>query len=377
LGLDQSLPSVLHVVLSLNPGGTERLVVDMCTQLASNARVGVCCLDELGTWGTQLQKQGIPVVALHRRQGFRPALGRQVAKVAEALRCSVLHCHQYSPYVYGRVAALWNPRLRIVYTEHGRLSDAKPSAKRRFVNPVLGRLPGVIVAVSHDLAFHMVSAGFPGSRIRVIHNGIVAGPPPSVEDRIRVRKELGLGADIMVVGTIARLDPVKDLGTLVRGFSLLPRMQAGSKLVVIGDGPERAALEEVVRQQSCGDAVLFVGERSDARGLLPAFDIYANTSTTEGISITILEAMSATLPVVATRAGGTPEILTDGETGMLVPPRSPELLAEALGRLIDDPATRAAMGSAGRQRVEEAFGFDRMVADYLRAYGPRFAAKES
>ena len=131
----------MQLVLSLSPGGTERLVIEICKQLAERIEPTVCCLDESGAWARELESLGIPVVALGRRPGFQPALAKQVARLVTAHGIDVVHCHHYSPYVYGLMASLMT-HAKLVFTEHGRLSDGEPSRKRQLINPLLSLLPG-------------------------------------------------------------------------------------------------------------------------------------------------------------------------------------------------------------------------------------------
>ena len=166
----------------------------------------VCCLDEPGDWASELTTRGIPVIALGRRAGFHPSLATQIAALARRVGASVIHCHHYSPYVYSALATILNRRCGLVFTEHGRLSDAVPSRKRRVVNPWLARIPGAIVAVSADLKRHMVAEGFPERRVDVIYNGIAAGARAGVHDRAAVRNSLGLPPDAFVRAGVARLD---------------------------------------------------------------------------------------------------------------------------------------------------------------------------
>jgi glycosyltransferase involved in cell wall biosynthesis len=223
-----------------------------------------------------------------------------------------------------------------------------------------------VFAVSNDLRQHLVSEGFQPSQVDVVYNGIDPGPAPSVDDRVRARARLGVPSEPFVIGTVARLDPVKDLGVVIRAMvSVAP--DAAAILVVIGDGPERAALERTASVCGVAERVIFLGHREDARELLPACDIYVNSSIFEGVSLTILEAMAAGLPVVATAVGGTPEIVGP-ETGVLVPARDPDSLARAMLSLMRNPPARETMGRAGRQAVESRFTLDRMVDDYVRVY---------
>jgi glycosyltransferase involved in cell wall biosynthesis len=164
------------------------------------------------------------------------------------------------------------------------------------------------------------------------------------------------------------LDPVKDLGTQLEALRRCIDAGLNATLLVIGDGPQRAQLESQTAALSLQGHVRMLGARSDVRQLLPAFDIYLNSSTSEGISLTILEAMAAGLPVVASHVGGTPEVVIENVTGVLIPARSPESLADAILDLSKDAERCSLMGAAGRRRVEAHFTMDRMVAEYTAAY---------
>jgi glycosyltransferase involved in cell wall biosynthesis len=354
-------------VHSLSPGGTERLVIEICRYLTGRVDSTVCCLDHAGDWAAELAPLGIPVTALARQPGFRPTLALDLARVITDRQIDVVHCHHYSPYVYGLLATVLHPRVRLIFTEHGRLADASVSRKRRLLNPMLACWPAQLCAVSADLLQHMVAEGFPGNRLQVVYNGIDAGERPLRAHRQAARAALGVPGDALVVGTVGRLDPVKNLGALLRAFAALVVEHPAARLVIVGDGPEREALLAAAHQFNVADRVVFAGYRADVRALMPAFDIYANTSSYEGVSLTILEAMAAGLPVVATRVGGNPEVVIDGETGRLVSGH-PHSMAGALVELADRPALRLAMGAAGRWRVKRHFSLDRMVEEYAAAY---------
>jgi glycosyltransferase involved in cell wall biosynthesis len=361
-------PTVLHVVLSLWPGGTEQLVIEICRRSAGQFRPVVCCLDDHGSWGADLAKRGTDVIALGRRPGFQPSLGYQIARLAARYDASVLHCHHYSPFVYGRLAKLVRPGLQVVFTEHGRYNDGPPLPKRKAVNPWLARIPGPIYAVSESLREHMVAEGYPANRVSVIHNGIDPGPTPGRFERQRARAVLGASEQTFLVGTAARLDSVKDLPTLVTAFASLRLQQPCARLVIAGEGQERPALERQIADLGLGADVSLLGHREDVRALMPGFDAYVNCSISEGISVTILEAMAACVPVVATRVGGNPEIVVDGRNGLLVPARTPSELASAMNRLARAPETREAFGREGRRTVERDFRIDQMVDNYARIY---------
>lgn len=359
---------VLQVVLTLTPGGTERLVVELSKRLADRFGMAVCCLDGAGAWATELTSRGIDVVALNRQPGFRPSLGARLAEVAARYRAEVLHCHHYSPFVYGSLAALGRTPLHVVYTEHGRLSDGPPSTKRKIANQIFGRLPAQIYTVSDDLKRHLSAEGFSSDRVGVIYNGIDPQDPPSLAERNRARRTLQLPPDAFVVGSVGRLDRVKDVETLLDALVRVRVRRPDAVLVVVGDGPERHRLQAIARHYELGDTVRFTGHRDDVRQLLPAFDVFANSSISEGVSLTILEAMAAALPVIATRVGGTPEVVDEGVTGVLVPARLPGPLAHAIHHLAHQPARRQSLGAEGRRRVESQFGLDQMIGQYVAVY---------
>src|SRR5688572_14097596 len=204
----------MQLVLSLSPGGTERLVIEIIRALRARIDFVVCCLDEPGSWAHEVEALQVPVVALARRPGFHPSLALNLARLMKAHQIDVVHCHHYSPFVYGVLASLLRPSTELVFTEHGKLSDAGPSRKRQWVNPLLSRRRGQLRAVSADLRRHMLEEGFQPERLSVLYNGVDPGERPSEFDRHAARVVLGLPLDAFVVGTVGRLDPVKNLGLL-------------------------------------------------------------------------------------------------------------------------------------------------------------------
>lgn len=365
-----SLPRVLQVVLRLDPGGTERLVIEMVRRLHGHIPMAVCCLDAAGAWASQVTALGVPLHVLGRAPGFHPRLALRLASIARRFDATVLHCHHYSPFVYGRLAALLTPGARAVYTEHGRLSDSPPSAKRRAANRLIMAGARDLYAVSHDLRGHLLREAVP-ARMQVIWNGIEPGPAPTPPARAAARQHLGVAADDCVVGAVARLDPVKDLGRLVEAVVAASAADPRLKLAIIGDGPERTTIEQTVARLAAGPMVRLLGHRDDARALLPGIDIFANTSTSEGISLTLLEAMAAELPVVATSVGGTPEVVVDRATGRLAPARDTAAFSAALLDAASDRARARTWGLAGRQRLLAHFTLDEMVRRYEDVYRAR------
>lgn len=360
-------PRVLQVVLRLDPGGTERLVVEIVRRLHPRVPMAVCCLDAAGAWADRVTALGVPLHVVGRPPGFSPGVARRIAAVARDTGASVLHCHHYSPYVYGRLAALMTPGVGAVYTEHGRLSDRPPSFKRSLINRVLMAGARDLYAVSHDLRGHLLREGVP-RRMQVIWNGIDPEAAPDASARAAGRAALDALPGDWIVGSVARLDPVKALPTLVEAVAIAGRTNSRLRLVVVGEGPERASVEAAIQQHDAADRVRLLGHRDDVRTWLPGLDAFANASTSEGISLTLLEAMAAELPIVATAVGGTPEVVADGETGRLVPSRDAAALAAALVEMAAEPSRAQAWGRAGRQRLLAHFTIDEMVRRYEAVY---------
>jgi glycosyltransferase involved in cell wall biosynthesis len=209
--------------------------------------------------------------------------------------------------------------------------------------------------------------GVARDRICVIRNGIDTNRfNPAA--RAAARQQLAIASDDVVIGTVGRLVPVKDQSMLLRAAAELKRRTRRFRLLLAGDGPLRDALQEQAHALGIQNEVSFLGERRDVEVVLAACDVFVLSSLSEGLSNTILEAMSTGLPVVATRVGGADELVDDGRTGVLVPPAQPDALATALASLIDDPAARRTMGAAGRLKAEREFSIARMAADYEALY---------
>ncbi|HUQ88273.1 MAG TPA: glycosyltransferase [Vicinamibacterales bacterium] len=354
-------------MLSLSPGGTERLVIEIVRALSNRIDSIVCCLDEPGAWASELAALNVPVISLGRTPGFQPRLAMRLARILKHHRVDVVHCHHYSPYVYGLLASILKPNVKLVFTEHGKLSDAGPSSKRKLVNPILSWWPGRLCAVSADLKDHMVAEGFPARRLNVVYNGIDPGKRPTAIDRHAARVQLRIPEDAFLVGTVGRLDPVKNLQLLLKAHAIVRNKVSHAHTVIVGDGPERPALEAKAAELGIADSVTFAGYRQDVRFLMAAFDIYVNCSNYEGVSLTILEAMASALPVVATPVGGNPEVVLKNETGLLIT-GGESSLADAILTLALDPRRRRVMGDTGRWRVKRHFSIERMVEQYASAY---------
>jgi glycosyltransferase involved in cell wall biosynthesis len=234
----------------------------------------------------------------------------------------------------------------------------------RTLDNATARLAAKLVAVSESTREAYERQGYPRG-IEVLYNGVEVATPAANGG---FRRELGLDDATPLIGEVGRLCDVKGQRELIEALALVP----GAHAVLVGrdleqGGAYQRELEREAERRGVRDRVAFAGER-DAREVLPDVDVLALPSWTEGLPLVVLEAMAHARPVVATPVGGTPEVVVDGATGLLVPPRDPERLAEALRRLVDDRELRGRLGDAGRRRVVERFGVERMNARMLELY---------
>ncbi|KYF93365.1 glycosyltransferase [Sorangium cellulosum] len=366
---------VAHVVLSLNVGGLERVVLRLLERTARDRFAPiVCALEEPGALAEELARLGVPLVVLPRRPGLDPGLPVRLSAWLRREGIRLVHTHNPGPHLYGALAAGLARAAslpgrgggpRVIHTKHGR---NYPKQKRKvLVNRLAAALTDRVVAVSDDArAVAIEVERVDPAKVVTILNGVdtdVFRPG----DAGAARARLGVPASGYHVGCVARLSPEKDHATLLAAFARLREVRPDAHLTLIGDGPLRPALEEQAARLGLGGAVAFTGTRGDVAELLPAFDVFALASLTEGISLTLIEAAAAGLPIVATRVGGNPEIIEEGSTGLLVSPGAPEPLGAAL-EAVAVREDRAAMGERGRARVIERFGLDQMVRAYEELY---------
>jgi len=359
---------VLH---AMQVAGAEVLVAEIIRRLATRIVPTVFCLDAVGPLGERLLKEGTAVVCLHRRPGRDWRVAWRLARALRARAIEVVHAHQYTPFFYAALAGpLSGRRPRLILTEHGRHYPDVVSPLRRAANRLL--LDPLAAAVNACCAFSARALsekdGFAGSRIEVIPNGIEVDRHGPALDRIALRHRLGLDPARRYVACVARLHPVKDHATLLRGFAAVARERTDVDLLLVGDGPQRSALTQMTTDLAIGPRVRFLGVRSDVADVLKAADVFAMTSVSEAASLTLLEAMATGLPAVVTDVGGNPEIVRAGRDGLLVPRGDAPAVARALGQLLDSPAAAAALGRSGRERVGQRYRLERTVAAYEGLY---------
>jgi glycosyltransferase involved in cell wall biosynthesis len=282
-----------------------------------------------------------------------------------------VHAHQYTPFFYATLARGLRMRFPILFTEHGRHFPDCPSRKRRLYNRICLRRRDRVVGVGRAVEEALViKEGIPERRVEVIYNGVSLERRTDSTAAIRseVRSALNLAAHQFVIIQVARLDYLKDHRTAIDALTRLVVMVPEATLLLVGDGPERSGIEREIEMRGLGRHVRLLGVRRDVERLLASADVFLLTSISEGIPVTLIEAMAAGLPVVSTDVGGVAEIVRDGETGFLAQAHDGHGLAESLKRLADDVPLRAAMGQRGLARAHERFSDRQMHNAYARLY---------
>jgi sugar transferase (PEP-CTERM/EpsH1 system associated) len=357
-------------------GGLEHVVVRLVEHLAPRLDQAVVSPSGSGPLAERFPET-VSVAALgdRRRSGKWNAL--VMARLFRTLHPDIVHTRNWTC-----IDAVIGSRLAgvpvVIHGEHGREAvdpDGRNLTRRR-IRRLLAPLVTHFVAVSRDLARWLVEdVGVPARKVRTIRNGVDVGRfCPG--DREGARRALGLPVDAAVIGTVGRLDPVKDHAGLIRALALGGGGERGV-LVIAGDGPCRKDLEALARSLGLEGRVRILGDRDDVPRVLQVLDVFVLSSVGEGMSNAILEAMATGLPVVATRVGGNPELVLDGVTGRLVPPRSPAALADAVGTYLDHPERARAHGAAGRTRTVAEFGLDQMLTAYTDLYRTCLPAEAS
>lgn len=344
---------IIHTTSSLKGGGMEHFALRLAgaqRELGHDARILAL---QGGPLEAHAERLGVPTIVLGGESTARRVL--HGAAVLARLRPSVMHSHNPTSLQYGVIGKLVSG-ARLVFTDHRGVV--------RVPKTIEWLLTDAVVAVSRDTARQSPASGVVD--ISVIYNGV--DPPAPKRTRAEVRAELGLGEGPVALH-VANFLPVKGHDILVRALAEVKARGVRLTVVTAGDGVERAPIEALASSLGLGpEHVRFLGFRSDVPDLLAAADFFVLPSRMEGLPLAVLEAMSHGLPIVTTRIGGNPEVVTDGEHGLLVPIEDPGALAAALVRFAEDPGLRRKLGEAGRARVASEFSFTEMVRKYQAIY---------
>jgi len=362
--------NVLHVVDDFSEGGAAVVVDNLIKGLPSGEFVPyICCLDAVGRLGEIYRQMGVSVTCMNRAPGLDKRLFIAIRRCIRDNKIDIIHAHQYTAYFYSLVASfLVFPRPKIVFTEHGRHFPEIYRWKRALVNQFLHYFTHSFVAVSEAVKASLVTyEKFPAGKIGIIVNGI-DNTAFAVRKDNALARELGLHEDSIVFGTMSRLVEAKNHQALLRAFPGVLRQFPNARLVIVGDGEYRQDLEDMTHSLGIEDEVLFTGVRHNIKELLSVFDVLALVSFYEGTSMSILEAMAAAVPVLASDVSGNTFLVEDGVNGFLVPVDDDEFIVERMLELCKDRKLRTKMGAAGSRVVAERFSRGSMALKYAAIY---------
>lgn len=349
--------SVVHVVISFAIGGLEVLVADLARR-ARTVKAHVICLESLGPLAAKLE--GTPVTAECIGAPDTPVLesARRLRRRLVELAPDVVHTHNEKAHIHAALATLGWRRPPIVHTRHGR--GRVETTASRAAQWLAVKRSRFLVCVSADAVDVARTEGATDEQVRVLLNAI--------DVRSYDATSYDAHAEDWRAVTVARLAPVKDLATMLKAVRLIRDVHPTFHLDVVGDGESRPGLEQLSRDLGLEDAVTFHGASNNPRPYMARASLFMQSSISEGISLTLLEAMAAGLPIAATDVGGNREVVDVGTTGYLVPAQDPKALAEAAVRVLARPNEARAMSRAARGRAEQRFDLDRMVAEYEALY---------
>lgn len=370
-------PLILHVVLRFSIGGLENGVVNLINRMPHDTwRHGVVSLTDVSeSFSDRVRRTDVLYTSLNKPPGHAVWLYPQLLRLFRAQRPAIVHTRNLA--ALEAVVPAWAARVPVrIHGEHGRdVSDLDGNRRRyQWVRRLYRPFVHQYVALSRDLERYLVERiDVPRSHVEHIYNGVDAEHfRPRGGARVAIEGSPFNDPSLFVVGTVGRLEAVKDQTTLVQAFvralAITPSARQRLRLVLVGDGPLREQVESVVRAARIESLVWFAGERSDVGAVMSGLDCFVLPSLAEGISNTILEAMASGLPVIATRVGANGDLLEEGLSGRLVPRGNVQAIAEELLAYFSDPALARRHGHAGRQIVERRFSLDRMVADYEAMY---------
>ena len=357
-------PRLLIVITLAEVGGAQTCVAQLLPSLVKHFEVTVAAYGPgpLREAAASAGARSIELRNVRRNLGPRDVLGLfELVRLMLRERPDIVHAHSSKAGVLARLAAALSRVPVILFTAHGWAYKAEEGLRSRvylYADRVVARWTTTVVCVSETERREGLAAGTcRRDSTVVIRNGVDAG---------LFAAHTRAAADRPLLVSIGRLKDPKDFRTLLRAVALLRDVPFDAKIV--GDGPDRALLETEIDRLGLRDTVELVGERNDVPAILAAADCFVLASTSEGLPLSILEAMAAGLPVVASAVGGVHEVVTDNVTGFLVPPREPEALAAPLAGLLRDPDLRERLGAAARADVKARFSVSRVQEEHLALY---------
>jgi len=360
---------ILHIISSGGMYGAEAVILNMSRVLnegAHHSTLGVFA----NTSNSNLQlhenaaKEGIESSLISCKGQIDWNVVANIRALSARTGADVVHAHGYKAdiYVYFALRRLGIPLVSTCHTWYDNdLMVSLYGTADRFVLRKYAR----IVAVSSEVKERLLKAGVRDAKIRLVQNGIDLRPFDAASPSLRgdARSER-----MLIVGLVGRLSKEKGIDIFLRAAARVLANFPNTRFVVVGDGPDKDALQALSDELNIHDSVSLLGRRDDMPSVYASLDVMVSSSRQEGLPIAVLEGMASGLPLVATAVGEVPSVVLDGRTGVLLPAEDVGLLARGIESLLGDASKRNRFGAAGRKLIEEQFSAERMTADYLRVY---------
>ncbi len=365
--MQPSRSKVMHVIWSLDLGGAEQVVLNLVRKLdRGRFEPIVCCLNEKGRYAEQVEREGIRVMALHKRPKFDPLLVPRLVRLIKREGVDLIHTHLFTGNLWGRIAAKI-AGVPVISTEHG--MDTWRGRFELTLDRWLTKTNRRVIFVSEGVKrFYSERNPSLNGKGRVLHNGIEVENFGLHSSKNNVLAELGIAHGRKVIGIVGRLVPEKSHEDFLEAIRLLYKEGREVTGLIVGEGEREAFLRGKVREMGIEKDVVFTGFRQDLDRLYSAMDVFVICSIREGFPLTILEAMAAGVPIVATRVGGILESIQDREEGLLVPAGHPEGLANSIASVLDDSQLRERLIKNARDLVRNRFSAEKMVKDHEALY---------
>lgn len=367
---------VLHLIKATQIGGAERHLLILLTGLRRNnidARLLVLIEPDnpMADLLAEATVRDIPVDTITIHSDADPSAVDQIRRYLQDFQPAILHTHLVHADTYGVLATRFLPAIKVISSRHNDDPFRSHLAIRAASYLLWRSIQGGIAISDHMRRFVIEVEGAPEEMIRTVRYGIEPQIPTATETeaaRATLRAELGLEADATLIGMACRLTEQKGITYALQAFAQIKEETRNTFLVIAGNGPLRDELEEQARRYGLIKRVIFLGWRDDVPQLLRGLDLFLMPSLWEGFGLVLLEAMQARLPVIASAVSAIPEVVVDGETGLLIPPRDVDALLAALRQLLADEPLRAHMGTRAVERVQTAFAAERMTEETLVVY---------
>lgn len=363
---------VMHLINSGGFYGAERAVLELCKASLGGAFPALLVnFFDLRKPHLELheraEKEGAStrLILCSRRLDFHAL--KELRHLITLENVEILHCHGFKADFYGLLAGK-SLKIPLVATNHLWTGASRIIRWYERLDGLFLRFFDHVVAVSEPIRAALTKAGVAPRRITIIHYGLSNDRSSSPASAEMLRKKFRLALNDKVIGVIARLSPEKGHHHLLRAARIVGEKDSKARFLLVGDGPLRPVLERDVNALSLGGSVIFAGFQPDMQSIYSLLDIVVLASLREGLPLTILEALAAGLPVIATPVGDVPEVVQDGVTGLLVEPGDEVGLAEAILDLLRDPERRTEMGRQGQKLIAERFSAQRMGQQYAEVY---------